>query len=125
LPVRGRYGPGQYQATKRGNEIMNRGILIVGVTFLMVACTPQSKEAKQELAQPVNCPTAEGDIRVLEGEKAHVAKQVASGVTAIAPAGLALGIVTGTEGDKLQVASGDYNDQIDKKIAEIKSTCGL
>jgi hypothetical protein len=64
-------------------------------------------------------------LRVLNSEKAHVGKQVASGVMAIAPAGLALGIVTGTEGDKLQVASGDYNDQIDKKIAEIKSTCGL
>jgi len=105
--------------------MVNRGILIVGVTFLMVACSPESKEAKQELAQPVNCATAEGDIRVLENEKAHVAKQVASGVTAIAPAGLVLGVVTGTEGDKLEVATGDYNDQIDKKIAEIKSTCGL
>ena len=105
--------------------MVNRGILIVGVTFLMVACSPQSKEAKQELAQPVNCTTAEGDIRVLENEKAHVAKQVASGVTAVAPAGLVLGVVTGTEDDKLEVATGDYNDQIDKKIAEIKSTCGL
>ena len=104
---------------------MSRGVLIVGVALLMVACSPQSKEAKQELAQPVNCATAEGDIRILEGEKAHVAEQVASGVTAIAPAGFALGVVTGTEGDKLEVASGDYNDQIDKKIAEIKSTCGL
>jgi hypothetical protein len=110
---------------KKGIEMMSRGILFVGVALLMVACSPQSKEAKQELAQPVNCATAEGDIRVLNSEKAHVGKQVASGVTAIAPAGLVLGIVTGTEGDKLEVASGDYNDQIDKKIAEIKSTCGL
>ena len=54
-----------------------------------------------------------------------MAKQVASGVTAVAPAGLVLGVVTGTEDDKLEVATGDYNDQIEKKIAEIKSTCGL
>jgi hypothetical protein len=105
--------------------MMYRSILIVGVAVLLAACSPESKQAKQELAQPVNCATAEGDIRVLNSEKAHVGKQVASGVTAIAPAGLVLGVVTGTEGDKLEVASGDYNDQIDKKIAEIKSACGL
>ncbi len=105
--------------------MLNRSLLIVGVAILMVACSPISKEAKQEMSQPVNCTTAEGDIRVLEGEKAHVGKQVANGVTAIAPAGLVLGLVTGTEGEKLQVASGEYDKKIDAKIAEIKSTCGL
>ena len=54
-----------------------------------------------------------------------MAKQLVSGATAIAPAGLALGIVTGTEGDKLEVATGNYNTQIDRKIAEIKAGCGL
>ena len=92
---------------------------------LGVACSPISKTAKEDLAQPVNCNTARGDIRVLEHEKAHVEKQVASGVTAVTPAGAVLGIVTGTEGDKLKVATGDYNRKIDRKIAEIKATCGL
>ncbi len=91
----------------------------------MVACSPQSKEVKEELRQPVNCATAECDIGVLENEKAHVAEQVANGVTAAAPAGLVLGVVTGTESEKLEVASGEYNERINKKIAEIKSTCGL
>jgi len=77
------------------------------------------------MAQPVNCRTAPGDIRVLEGEKAHVTKQVASGVTAVAPAGAVMGILTGTEDDKLEVATGQYDKQIDQKIAEIKRVCGL
>ena len=55
----------------------------------------------------------------------HVAKQVASGVTAVTPAGAALGILTGTEVDKLKVATGEYDRQIDKKIAQIQRTCGL
>jgi hypothetical protein len=54
-----------------------------------------------------------------------VAEQVADGVTAIAPAGIVLGVVTGTEVDKLKVAAGHYNTLIDKKEAEIKTTCGL
>ncbi len=74
---------------------------------------------------PVNCATAQGDMRVLQSEKAHVVQQVAMGVTSIYPAGLVLGILTGTEGTKIQVATGEYNKMIDKKIAEIKSTCGV
>ena len=95
-------------------------------TFVLgAACAPISNQAKEDLAQPVDCRTAEGDIRVLEHEKAHVAEEAANGVMAVAPAGAVLGIVTGTEGDKLRVATGDYNRKIDSKIAEIKRTCGL
>jgi len=74
---------------------------------------------------PVNCATAEGDIRVLRGEKAHVAERVAQGVTAIYPAGLVVGLLTGTEGTKIRVATGEYNKKLDAKIAEIQSTCGV
>lgn len=77
------------------------------------------------LDQPVNCATAEGDIRVLQGEKAHVASQIAQGVTALSPAGIVMGILTGTETTKIKVAAGDYNKQIDNRIALIKSTCGV
>jgi len=92
---------------------------------LGASCAPISKQAKEDLAQPVNCRTAKGDIRTLEHEKAHVAEQAANGVMAIAPAGLVLGVATGTEDEKLEVATGEYDKQIDRKIAEIKRTCGL
>jgi len=47
------------------------------------------------------------------------------GATAIFPAGTVIGIVTGTEGTQLEVATGTYNQQIDARITEIDSTCGL
>ena len=62
---------------------------------------------------------------MLQNDKAHVAQQVVMGVTAIAPAGVVLGVVTGTEQTKWQVASDDYNSMIDQRIAEIKRTCRL
>jgi hypothetical protein len=70
-----------------------------GITVLVVACVAQFKQQEQALQQPsrINCATAEGDIRMLQNEKVHVAQQVAMGVRAIAPAGLVLGVVTGTE----------------------------
>jgi len=95
------------------------------VFMILSACAPATQQAQQDLARPINCATAEGDIRVLQSEKAHVAQQLISGVTAVMPAGAVIGVVTGTEGGKLQVASGEYNRTIDDKIAAIKNTCGL
>jgi hypothetical protein len=73
----------------------------------------------------VNCATAEADLRVLQSEKTHTSQQIADGVTAIVPIGLVIGVVTGTEGGKVKVATGEYNKMLDAKIAEIKQKCGL
>jgi len=85
----------------------------------------QTKKVEQEMKQPINCATAEGDMRVLKSEKAHVGQQIAEGVTSIAPPGFVLGVVTGTEKEKLKVGVGEYNKMIDQRIAEIKETCGV
>ena len=104
---------------------MKTPITVLLIALAVAACSPQSKEAKQAMAKPVNCATAEGDLRMLEGEKAHVGEEMLAGVSAFAPAGLVLGVATGTEDEKLEVAGGEYNKKIDAKMAEIKSTCGL
>jgi hypothetical protein len=51
--------------------------------------------------------------------------RVAAGVESIVPVSLVVNLASGTEGDKAKVASGEYNKMLDKKIAEIKSTCGM
>ncbi|GJQ59576.1 MAG: hypothetical protein D8M57_10355 [Candidatus Scalindua sp. AMX11] len=105
---------------------MYRYIPIICITILVAACSgPITRQAEEDLAKPVNCVTAERDIRVLEHEKASVAKQAASGVTAITPIGAVLGILTLTEKEKLEVGSGVYNKKIDEKIAQIKRECGI
>jgi len=105
---------------------MNKVIVFGCVIMLISACAPfKQKKVMQEMKQPINCATAEGDIRMLQHEKAHVAQQIIEGVTAITPAGIVIGVVTGTEGVKLRVAVGKYNKMIDARIAEIKETCGV
>jgi hypothetical protein len=105
---------------------VNKVILLGCVVMLMPACAVfKQKEVEQEMKQPINCATAEGDIRMLQHEKAHVAQQIIEGVTAITPAGIVIGVVTGTEVVKLKVAVGKYNKMIDARIAEIKETCGV
>jgi hypothetical protein len=34
-----------------------------------------------------------------------------------------MGVLTGTESTKIRVAAGDYNTQIDQRIAAIRATC--
>lgn len=99
--------------------------LVIFLVIFLSACATGQKKVEKELKSPINCATAEGDIRALEHEKAHVAQQIAEGVTAIVPFSLVVGIVAGTEGTKLRVATGEYNKMIDERIAEIKSQCGL
>ena len=104
------------------------GIILLAICLMisLTACAAsKQKQVEQEMKQPINCATAQGDIRVLQHEKAHVAQEAAEGVTAILPAGLVVGVVTGTEKEKLRVSVGDYNKMIDKRIAEIKEKCGV
>lgn len=105
----------------------SRALLAAAAAMLLATgCAMKlKKEEKAAEQMPVNCATAEGDIRVLKGEKAHVAERIAMGVTAIYPASLVVGLLTGTEGTKIQVATGEYNKTLDAKIAEIQSTCGV
>ena len=99
-------------------------LLVFSIMFL-AGCASKYKKAEKEMKQPINCATAEGDIRMLNHEKAHVTDQIGQGVTALVPAGLVVGVASGSEGTKARVATGEYNKMIDKRIAEIKEVCGL
>ena len=82
-------------------------------------------KAEQDMKKPINCATAEGDIRMLQHEKAHVTDQILQGVSSISPAGAVVGLAKGTEGTSLNVTTGKYNKMIDERIAEIKAHCGI
>ena len=106
-------------------KAMMTALAICLMISLMACAASKQKKVEQEMKQPINCATGEGDIRTLEHEKAHTAQQIAEGVTALVPASIVVGLVTGTEGEKLRVATGEYDKMIDKRIAEIKEKCGI
>ncbi|MFY2826416.1 hypothetical protein [Ruegeria sp. MALMAid1280] len=74
---------------------------------------------------PVNCATAEGDLRAIAAEKKHAQDQQLESVAALTPAGALLGLVTGTENKRLSMLSGDYVKALDERAAEIKTKCGV
>jgi len=107
----------------------------LGVLLLVGACAPVSQEAKKDLAKPIDCGTATQDIATLQGEKASVLKRIEMGARYIVPVAAAADILrsyhlddeTSVEfyQDKESVLTGDYNDAIDRKIAQIKETCSV
>ena len=90
-------------------------------------CAMAQKQDMKEAStsMPVDCRTAEGDIRVLQNEKAYLVERAAEGFTAVTPAGAIIGVLTGTELTKVEVAIGVYDERLDQRIAQIKADCGL
>ncbi len=84
-----------------------------------------SDKTRADLSAPVNCSTAQQDIAVLEEERASVGKQILSGVRSILPISAVAGLLMGDYSDRIEVMSGQYNDDIAAKVADIKMTCGI
>jgi hypothetical protein len=102
-----------------------RSMIMACAVVLVAGCSsPITKQDQASLAKPINCATAEGDLRVLASEKAHVGSEIANGVSAIVPIGLVVNLADGQEKARMEVATGDYNKMIDTKIAAIKAQCG-
>lgn len=75
--------------------------------------------------KPIDCATAEADIAQLQHEKKSTEERMLLGVTSIVPIGLVLNTAAGTEQKNQEIATGEYNEKIQRRIAEIKQTCGV
>jgi hypothetical protein len=96
----------------------------VGVVLLASGCAIESKKTAEKIqTMPINCATADGELRVLDSEKKTTMQRIGAGVASVVPIGLVVGLVTTTAGTKYRIATGQYNTMIDNKIAEIKQTC--
>ena len=95
------------------------------LSVIICGCRTIPDASKEMLAKPVNCSSAKDDIVVLEREKNSVAEQARALGTMVFPTSAVAGILSGDYSDRAKVAAGDYNRDIEKKIQEIKSTCGI
>jgi hypothetical protein len=106
--------------TESEKQIM-KPLILPGLALLLV--TLSSASLGQEAS--VNCDTAKEDIAKLESEKKSSLEQAEKGVTSIMPSTAVLHILTGTQQESKEIASGEYNERIDAHINLIKSTCGI
>jgi hypothetical protein len=94
-------------------------LLAVSLSLAIVAPATFAKDAS------INCDTAQQDIAHLESEKKSSLEQMEKGVTSIMPSTAALHLITGTQQESKEIATGEYNDKIDAQVAKIRSTCGI
>jgi len=97
---------------------------VVIAVILLAGCSTISQKAKDDLAKPIDCSTAEEDIAALEKEKASVISQANAGSGMVMPTSAIIGILSGDYPDRTRVATGQYNKDIEEKIAQIKAACG-
>lgn len=111
-----------------------RLVVILVTVSLLVGCSNRKniaplpsidEEAKSNIEKPVNCSTAWTDINVLENEKASVGKKALAGVRSVFPIAAAAGILMGDYRDRVSVATGQYNRDIEAKILQIQKACGM
>ena len=75
------------------------------------------------LKRGINCATARQDIATLKSEKAGVGQQLMAGVSSVFPVSAVCGLLKGNYSENVRVSAGQYNSDIDRKIAEIQKTC--
>ena len=101
---------------------MNKSILSVFTVAVFLAIPTFTSLAEDA---SVNCDTAKEDIAKLEAEKKSSFEQMEKGVTSVMPSTAVLHLMTGTQQESKEIASGEYNERIDAHIERIKSTCGI
>jgi len=101
----------------------NIGLATVLCVFSVAAGAVSAETGEKR--HPVNCTTAEGDLRAIAAEKKHAQDQQVESIVSITPAGALLGLITGTENKRLSMLSGDYVKALDERAATIKSECGV
>ncbi|MES0825488.1 hypothetical protein [Ruegeria sp. SCP11] len=106
-------------------SFMSRIIFLTAVAAVLSMTAGVASAEATLKRHPVNCSTAEGDLRAIAAEKKHAQDQQLESVAALTPAGALLGLVTGTENKRLSMLSGDYVKALDERAAEIKSNCGV
>ena len=100
------------------------GTSVIALATLTTGCHMENKRTEARIQQmPINCETAPGDLRMLDEEKKSTAQRTSAGVSSVVPIGLVAGLVTGTAGTKYRIATGQYNQMLDEKAAQIKQAC--
>jgi outer membrane murein-binding lipoprotein Lpp len=100
-------------------------LLALALTAGCSSNQPNVAQAKKDEAAPINCATAQTDLNNLNSEKARTSQEIEDGASSIIPIGAVVHLFSKDEGDSFKIGTGQYNDAIDKKIAEIKATCNI
>jgi len=102
---------------------------VIFLLALVAGCSAQApapeKQVQASLAQPIDCSTAQADIKTLTDEKARTAQEIEDGASSIIPVGAVAHLLGRSEKESIEIGTGEYNRKLDAKIAEIKKQCNI
>ena len=99
---------------------------VLGLLVLLAGCATASTEERESLlAAPIDCAVAEEDIAALEAAMPTAGERRRSAVQTIVPIGAVASVVTGSYRDRAAILTGRTADELNARIAEIRTTCGL
>jgi hypothetical protein len=93
-------------------------LLLMGVGILGGCATPMAM--RDINAVKPNCARIDKQIAALEKEKAENDQRLLAGIQLVAPAFAAINLVAGTYGRSVAIATGEWADAIDRKLAELR-----
>lgn len=108
---------------------MSNQIVILAMAIALTGCagiTSPSISASTEalLVQPVSCcERAASDIAALEEAKPSTLDQIGTVFKSLDPVGIVSGLVMSDYGKRWEIISGELDDKIDTRIAELQKTC--
>jgi len=106
-------------------NVMPLVVLLMMVAGCAAKAPAPEKQVESSLAQPIECGTAQADIKQLTGEKARTAQEIEDGASSIIPIGAVAHLFGGSEKESIEIGTGEYNRKLDAKIAEIKKQCNI
>jgi len=95
-----------------------RGALLGAVSLMLAGCAAMTM--RDIMAVKPDCARIDKQIAMLENEKAENDQRLLAGIQSVAPALAALNIVAGTYGRNVAIATGEWADAIDTKLAELR-----
>lgn len=92
---------------------------------LLGACASIPEDEKRLLASPVDCARAPEQIAALQAARPNDLRKLQAVGSTLGVAGLAVGVATNDIANRERIASGEYGEEIDARIALIRETCGV
>lgn len=98
----------------------------LALVALLAGCATASKEERNSLlSDPIDCSVAKEDIAALESAMPSRGERAGSAVRTLTPIGAAASILTGSYRGKAEVLTGRTERELNARIEDIQTTCGI
>ena len=104
---------------------MRKILTILPVALVLAACAVIPEEERRLMQEDIDCDRADQQIAALTEARPSDLRKVGVAASSLGAGGLAVMIARRDVGDRERILSGEYEEEIDTRIALIRETCGI